>query len=33
MWSDVFGKILLSDTPVKDLLDQMQSQAETFLAG
>jgi ABC-type glycerol-3-phosphate transport system substrate-binding protein len=33
MWSDVFGKILLTDQPVKDLLDQMQSQAESFLAG
>ena len=33
MWSDVFGKILLSDTPVKTLLDSMQSQAEAFLAG
>ena len=33
MWSDVFGKILLTETPVKDLLDQMQSQAEKFLAG
>ena len=33
MWSDVFGKILLSETPVKTLLDDMQSKAEGFLAG
>ena len=33
MWSDVFGKILLTTTPVKELLDSMQSQAEAFLAG
>jgi ABC-type glycerol-3-phosphate transport system substrate-binding protein len=33
MWSDVFGKILLSDQPVPTLLDEMQSEAEKFLAG
>ena len=33
MWSDVFGKILLTDQSVKELLDEMQSQAEKFLAG
>jgi ABC-type glycerol-3-phosphate transport system substrate-binding protein len=33
MWSDVFGKVLLTDTPVPALLDEMQQQAEKFLAG
>jgi ABC-type glycerol-3-phosphate transport system substrate-binding protein len=33
MWSDVFGKVLLTDTPVKTLLDDMQAQAEKLLAG
>jgi ABC-type glycerol-3-phosphate transport system substrate-binding protein len=32
-WSDMFGKILLSDESVKSLLDDMQTKAEGFLAG
>lgn len=32
-WSDIFGKVLLSDQPVKTLLDDMQTQAEKLLAG
>lgn len=32
-WSDMFGKILLTDQPVATLLDEMQTQAEKLLAG
>ncbi len=33
MWSDQFGKVLLTDQDVGSILDEMQMQAEKFLAG
>jgi len=33
LWSDVFGKILMTEEPIKTLLDQMQAEVEKLLAG
>ena len=33
MWSDIFGKILLTSEPIPTLLNQMQAEAEKLLAG